>query len=60
MAKLIGPFKELVTLSGVPVKGSVNDEQLCVISYAGFGVENELILAVGVFAELKAEKRINE
>lgn len=60
MAKLIGPFKELVTLSGVPVKGSVNDEQLCVISDAGVVVENGLILAVGVFAELKAEKRINE
>jgi len=52
MQKLIGPFKQIVTLAGLPMKGAVSDDQLEIISDGGVLIEGGLINAVGNIAEL--------
>jgi imidazolonepropionase len=51
--KLIGPFKQLVTMAGLPLKGALKDEQLPVLE-GDFGVlcEGEIIKEIGLFANL--------
>ncbi|MFT7381628.1 MAG: imidazolonepropionase [Roseivirga sp.] len=51
--KLIGPFKQLVTMGGLSLKGALKDEQLPVLE-GDFGVlcEGETIKEIGVFANL--------
>jgi imidazolonepropionase len=51
--KLIGPFTQMLPLSGLPLKGSLNDEQLQVIPDGGILVEHGLIIAIGGFEELR-------
>lgn len=53
--KLIGPFCQLVTLSGLPLRGRLADEQLEIIENAGILTENGKIAATGNFEELKKE-----
>ncbi len=53
--KLIGPFRQLVTLRQLPKKGPLKDEQLEIISEGGLVVQDEKILAVGKFDQLKSE-----
>ncbi|PIQ49914.1 MAG: imidazolonepropionase [Cytophagales bacterium CG12_big_fil_rev_8_21_14_0_65_40_12] len=51
--KLIGPFKQLLTMADMPLKGALKDEQLAVLE-GGFGVlcDGETIKEVGLFANL--------
>ncbi|MFY0685368.1 MAG: imidazolonepropionase [Balneola sp.] len=61
---LYGPFKQLLTMNGLPMKGSLKDEQLEVLSDAGIVVEEGKILDLGIYSELKsihpdAEKKLN-
>ncbi|WP_281542190.1 imidazolonepropionase [Maribacter aestuarii] len=49
---LIGPFKQLLTLTGIPIKGAISDEQLVIIADAGILVENEKIKSIGKFHDL--------
>ena len=51
--KLIGPFKQLLTMSGLHLKGALKDEQMPVLE-GGFGVlsEGETIKEIGLFANL--------
>lgn len=51
--KLIGPFRQLLPMSGLPIKGSLKDEQLEVIENAGVVVSDGKILQVGPFDKLK-------
>lgn len=51
--KLSGPFKQIVTLNNLPLKGKLNDDQLEVITNGGILTENEKILEVGDFNLLK-------
>ncbi|HEX3010179.1 MAG TPA: imidazolonepropionase [Bacteroidales bacterium] len=51
--KLIGPFKQLLTMSGLPPKGRLADEQLEIIEDAGILVENGTIKEVGSYAFLE-------
>ncbi|MFD0765516.1 imidazolonepropionase [Mucilaginibacter lutimaris] len=53
MQKLIGPFKQILPLNGLPLKGALKDEQLHVILNGGVLVENGILLAVGDFDELR-------
>jgi len=53
MVKLIGPFTQILPLSGLPFKGPIPDAQLQVITDGGILVENGLIKAVGAFEELR-------
>lgn len=53
--KLIGPFSQLITLAGIPLKGAVKDEQLEILENAGILTENGIILKTGLFSDLKNE-----
>src|SRR5690606_29303611 len=53
--KLIGPFSQILTLSGIPYKGAVKDEALEILENAGILVENGKILKLGNFQDLKSD-----
>ena len=52
--KLIGPFKQIVTLANIPLRGKLSDDQLEIIVDGGILInENNLIEEIGNFSELK-------
>ena len=53
--KLIGPFSQIITLRELPLKGPIKDEQLEIIAQGGVVVENDRIIAVGDFEELRKQ-----
>lgn len=53
--KLIGPFKQVVTLANLPLRGKLSDEQLEIIVDGGIIVENDTIQRIGDFETLKNE-----
>ncbi len=53
--KLTGPFSQIITLAGIPLKGAVKDEQLEIIPNAGILTENGKILQTGNYEDLKKE-----
>jgi imidazolonepropionase len=55
MAKLIGPFKQILTLNSLPLKGALKDEQLEIIVNGGLLVQNGKILKVADFETLRKE-----
>lgn len=60
MSKLIGPFKEAITLSNAPGKGALNDSKLDIVKNAGVLVDDEKILKTGDFDTLKSEANMVE
>lgn len=55
--KLIGPFKQVVTLSNLPLRGKLSDEQLKIIPDGGILIQNGKILHIGNFETLKSENQ---
>jgi imidazolonepropionase len=53
MKKLIGPFTQILTLTGLAMKGALSDDDLQIIPQGGVLVENGLILAVDDFEVLR-------
>ncbi|MGG1920890.1 imidazolonepropionase [Chryseobacterium sp. NRRL B-14798] len=53
--KLIGPFKQVVTLANLPLRGKLSDEQLEIIADGGIVVDQNTIQKVGSFETLKTE-----
>lgn len=53
MKKLIGPFSEILTLSGLALNGAINDNQLEIIRCGGIIVEDGKIVATGDFEDLR-------
>ncbi|SEO22670.1 imidazolonepropionase [Mucilaginibacter gossypiicola] len=53
MKKLIGPFTQILPLTGLPLKGALKDEQLNIIDNGGALVEDGLILTVDDFEKLR-------
>lgn len=53
--KLIGPFKQLLPMTGLPLKGALSDEQLLVLEGVGIVIEGELIKEIGSFQKLKTK-----
>ncbi|KFC23473.1 imidazolonepropionase [Epilithonimonas lactis] len=51
--KLSGPFKQIITLNQLPLKGQLNDEQLEIIIDGGILTENGIVLQVDNFEVLK-------
>ena len=58
--KLIGPFKQIVTLRNLPLRGKLSDEQLEIIENGGILIKDEKIEEVGNFEELKSKNQISE
>lgn len=50
---LIGPFTQLLPMSGLPLKGALSDAQLPIIEQGGILVQEGKVLAVGVYENLK-------
>ena len=51
--KITGPFKQIVTLANLPLRGKLADEQLEIIENGGILSENGKIVDVGDFGVLK-------
>ena len=52
--KLIGPFKQIVTLANLPLRGKLSDDQLEIINDGGILInENNLIEEIGNYSLLK-------
>jgi imidazolonepropionase len=52
MLKLTGPFRQMITLEDLPLKGSLQDNQLKIISEGGILTNEDKIEAVGNFIAL--------
>ncbi|MCD1115946.1 imidazolonepropionase [Chryseobacterium turcicum] len=55
--KLIGPFKQVVTLANLPLRGKLSDEQIEIIVDGGILVDENKIHAIGNFDTLKSENQ---
>ena len=54
--KLIGPFNQIVTLNGLPLRGPLQDEQLEIIKQGGILInEKNTIEQVGNFEQMKSD-----
>ena len=58
--KLIGPFHQLLTMTGIPAKGPVRDENLQVIPNAGILCSDGKVVQIGAFKSLRKEHNIPE
>jgi len=52
---LIGPFKQILTMVGLPLKGALSDEQLPILENGGIIMADEKIHAIGPYPEIQAE-----
>lgn len=55
--KLIGPFRQVVTLANLPLRGKLSDEQLEIIADGGILIDNHKIQQVGNFELLKSDNQ---
>ncbi|WP_267402252.1 MULTISPECIES: imidazolonepropionase [unclassified Chryseobacterium] len=55
--KLIGPFKQVVTLANLPLRGKLSDEQLEIIVNGGILINENKIQQVGNFETLKSQNQ---
>ncbi|MEN0046857.1 MAG: imidazolonepropionase, partial [Bacteroidota bacterium] len=55
--QLIGPFKQLLPMSNLPIKGKLNDNDLPLIKSAGILVQNGCVKAVENFEKLYKEHK---
>jgi imidazolonepropionase len=58
MKKLIGPFKQIITMDHLPFKGPLKDEVLYIIENGGIVVDNSMIDAVGHFELLRKQESL--
>ena len=61
---LYGPFKQLITMNGLPLKGPLKDEHLEVLTNAGIVVQDGKVLDLGSYSDLEnihsdSEKKFN-
>jgi imidazolonepropionase len=54
---LIGPFRQIMTLRGLAIKGPLHDSDLEIFSEAGILLDQGYIIEVGDFSELKARAK---
>lgn len=55
--KLIGPFRQVITLANLPLRGKLSDEQLEIIVDGGILIHEGKIRQVGSFETLKSENQ---
>src|SRR5690606_24473494 len=58
--KLIGPFKQLISLKGLPLRGPLHDSQLEIIENAGILMEGNNILNIDIFDKLSKNISTND
>lgn len=58
--KLIGPFKQIVTLANLPLRGKLSDNQIEIIENGGILIKNREIEEIGNFEKLKSENPQSE
>ena len=56
--KLIGPFKQILTLNHLPAKGALKDEQLEILSDSAILCTGYHILEIGSMKELAAKHQL--
>lgn len=54
---LIGPFKQILPMTGLPLKGALHDYRLTLIENGGIITEDEKIYAVGRYHDLLSEAK---
>jgi len=54
MPTLIGPFRQLLTMRNLPIKGALKDDALEIIPEGGIIIDGDIILDVGNYEELYA------
>ena len=52
---LVGPFTQLLPMSGLPIKGALKDRQLPIVDNGGILVSEGKIMKIGLFDDLKSE-----
>ncbi|TDT46781.1 imidazolonepropionase [Maribacter spongiicola] len=50
---LIGPFVQIIPMTGIKLKGAISDNELAIIAEGGIVIENKAIVATGDFEDLK-------
>lgn len=53
--KLVGPFAQIITLDGLPLKGPIIDYELEIISAGGILIEGDRIIDVGNFNKIRKD-----
>ncbi|MEQ8422405.1 MAG: imidazolonepropionase [Arenibacter algicola] len=52
---LIGPFKQILTMTGLPLKGPLSDEQLPILENGGIIMVDDKIHAIGSYPEIQTK-----
>lgn len=55
MKRLIGPFKEIITMSAAPLNGPLSEDKLGLIAHAAVLIEKGIVIEVGPFEKLKSK-----
>ncbi|MGB3143917.1 MAG: imidazolonepropionase [Maribacter sp.] len=53
--RLIGPFKEIIPMTGIGLKGAVSDTEIQIIADGGILIQDSLIKQIGDFEALKKQ-----
>ncbi|MEE3034489.1 MAG: imidazolonepropionase [Bacteroidota bacterium] len=53
MGTLFGPFTQILTMSNMPLKGALSDDQLRIIENGGILVDRNRIVEVGTFSKMR-------
>ena len=60
MKKLIGPFKQILTLRGIPIKGPASDNQMEIVKNGGLLVDNGKVIEIGTFNSFGKDIEVEE
>lgn len=53
--KLIGPFRQIITLANLPLKGAIHENQVEVLEDGGIIIDDETIVEIGNFETLSQQ-----
>ena len=53
--KLVGPFSQILTMENLPLRGSLSDDDLVIISNGGVLIDGEKIIKIGKFNDIRKE-----
>ncbi|MFV0224745.1 imidazolonepropionase [Empedobacter falsenii] len=53
--KLIGPFRQIITLANLPLKGAIYENQVDILENGGIITDNETIVEIGYFETLSQQ-----